>query len=434
MKRYVFWRSPTGKPHRGEDDRFALPLVLEEIRKKASAFGRGVGWMNWIPHYKTCLRPSLVVLDPNEDEVNAADSWDIVQATLIGILKSDGGDKPIGSRAFLREADRRAAEFFRKPLSRYILVTSLSVEQMPTKQISLPKSTVKELASRGQRFSYPDALRNTFPHFAKIELKHKNKLVAVEVRGRSVHDAVNRGLSDLGLLRGLWTLYGRYGSWSVSLSSPTRQKPLGVIHSGPLHTLHHPDGTPVDGPFWYEPEYLDGPFDLFAPSKGWAGVEKSRRWAMRRLKALPYRRELEDILIRFAEALDQVNLDVAFIHLWSILEKLTDTVGANYDETVRRAVWAYDDRTLAAEMLGAMRLHRNRLVHAAHAADQRDQVAYMVKSFVEPHLLRLLRNDFDVVSLEEYGKQLSLPTNMETLKKQRRALGRTIRFLGRKKK
>ena len=206
-------------------------------------------------------------------------------------------------------------------------------------------------------------------------------------------------------------------------------RPLGVIHAGPIHTLHHTDGSLVNDVFWYAPEFFEKR-DLFSPSDGWAAIEKNRKRFMRKLASVPYRKELEDIIGRYVLALDQRNLDIAFLHLWSILEKVTGT-GAkpNYDETVRRSVSFWQDALLAKEMLKAMRVHRNRLVHAARSTKEGDQVGYMIKSFVDPHLLRLLQNSYKVESLEEYGRYLGMPTKLADLQCLQKEMRRNLRYI-----
>ena len=141
-----------------------------------------------------------------------------------------------------------------------------------------------------------------------------------------------------------------------------------------------------------------------------------------------HKRDIEQLLIRYATALSHTNPNTSFLHLWSILERITDTVGAKYDETIERVVWPYIDvdRKLAKEYLGHLRFRRNQYVHSAIQNDEMDQTLYLAKTFVENHLLRLVRNDFNVESLEEYGKFLSLPTNVVTLRKRQRHLSKAI--------
>jgi hypothetical protein len=146
---------------------------------------------------------------------------------------------------------------------------------------------------------------------------------------------------------------------------------------------------------------------------------------------LPYRIDLEQLLIRYAGALEQSDFDVCLLQLWALLEKLTNTVGANYDETIRRTVWPYRDRSAAKESLECVRLRRNRYVHAAKSSDEREQLVYLIKSFIDPHLLYLVRNDFGVATLEEYAAHLALPADPKVLDRQRKQRSRAL-FLIRK--
>jgi hypothetical protein len=252
-----------------------------------------------------------------------------------------------------------------------------------------------------------------------------------------MHEAIERGLNALNLLRGLWSLIA--GSpWTIQIGGLQRRKPIGVIHTGPVHTLHHPDGRLVnDALYWYDPDYTED-LSLFQRVDQWPTIEKQRKWALRRMATFGYRQDLEDLLIRYAVALDQPNLSVAFLQMWSILEKITGTVGANYDETIRRTLWLYSDesRPIAKDMLETLRYRRNKYVHSGGSGQQADQVVYMIKSFVGPHLRTLLGNWFKVCSLQDYGQFLSLPTDVATLRERRRKMGIALRVLqkGRAKK
>ena len=113
--------------------------------------------------------------------------------------------------------------------------------------------------------------------------------------------------------------------------------------------------------------------------------------------------------------------------MWSILERMTDTIGAKYDETIERATWRFDDRGAAKELLGHLRFRRNQYVHAAKSGEKPDQVAYMLKRFVELHLWTLIRNDFRITSFRGYGDFLRLPTNAGVLKERLGQLQRALR-------
>src|SRR5207249_1972975 len=97
----------------------------------------------------------------------------------------------------------------------------------------------------------------------------------------------------------------------------------------------------------------------------------------------------------------------------------------------RRAVWPYskDQRPTAKETLEALRHRRNLYVHSGRGSEEPDQVAYLIKSIVDPHLVKLIQNEFGVGSLKEYGDFLALPTDLDTLEERHRTLARAIEFV-----
>jgi hypothetical protein len=194
--------------------------------------------------------------------------------------------------------------------------------------------------------------------------------------------------------------------------------------------LHLRTGALVDDVFWYEPGYSQDR-KLFKP-QDWTKLDQLRRRAYRSIQAHGYAEELEELIVRYVVALDNPDFDVAFLQLWSLLEKLTDTVGANYDETIKRTSWLFDDRATVRELLGHLRLRRNRFVHAAKTGDKPDQAVYLAKYIIDGHLDFLIRNQVGFTSMQEYGEFLKLPRDGDTAKRRRYLLTKAIRMHGTK--
>jgi len=430
-KQYVFWRAPTGTPYKGTGDQHAPAAVLAELGQTASVTSeKGISWPldSGFHQNRAVACGAAVVIDPDGNGLNESDARSIIWKAIAGVIRKQGGGRAIPPKDVLAHANRIAASHFRKRAADYVLVTSLSVESLPAKRIRMSGCEMAALAERGSRYLLPDALKSrSGDDLLAMHLKSTEYItVRVKTAGRSIHEAADRALDAVNLLRGLWTLFATYGTWTFRFGK-TREDPIGVIHTGPVHTLHRPDGSPAENIFWFEPHYA-GDRKLFRPKSGWPKLDKLRDWAVRRMSRLGHRQDLERLVMRYAQALDQSNLDVAFLQMWAILEKMTDTVGANYDETIRRAIWPFKDRQVAKETLEHLRFRRNQYVHAARSGQGRDQIVYMVKSFVDPHLVRLIRNDFEVESLAEYGEFLGLPAAMGTLEKRRDQLKRAIRL------
>ncbi len=423
-KRYVFWKTPKGTPSKGSDDKHAPMALLAKIGESSSINDEGnVTWEGFsLLMLETAVRLSVVVVDPDGNELNDNDAWPIVHSAIISIIKRDKGGTPVTPSKLIAEADKNAAKHFRKRPVPYVLVSSLTVDSFPCKQIRVGGCEVAPLRTR-QRYPEPKVLG--------LQRRMRGdaisgQLVRVKTEGRTTHEATERALRALDLLRGLWTLFATFGSWSIGFGDRS-PKPIGIIHAGRTHTLHKPDGTPIDDIYWYDPHY---PVEhkTFKPKKGWKELEKSRRWALRRLSRLAYRDALESLIVRYSRALDHANYDISFLHMWSLLEKITDTVGANYDKTIQRTVWMSEEKDIESQLLAALRCQRNQYVHAGTSGDQRDQIAYLVKLFVDAHLIRLIRNDFNVKDLEEYAAYLDLPSNTETLREKHQRLTRVLRM------
>jgi hypothetical protein len=416
---YVFFRDSAGRAATRTDGKHAPTHLLAQMGESSILQeGDRIGWKGW-PYGRNALFSSFMVLEPGEVELNDHDTRMIVWKALEEVAKKAPG-RPLAASEVLKAGDIYASAFFRQPFNKYVLVTSLSVDRFPAKRVAVRSSVIGSLKARGKRYPLPKVLqsashRNYFAEHLKSSLY---QLIRIETQGRSVFEGVDRAFDDLSLLRALWSFGATRGQWKMRLGKGPR-KPIGVIHTGPVHTLHNPDGSPAnDNLYWFNPDYT-GDLDVFKGDHQWQELEKDRRWAMKQIAGLRYGRELAQLFTRYVSALDQSNPNVAFLQLWGILEKLTDTVGGQYDETIKRTCWVYakKSRAVMKETLESLRHHRNRYVHVGSSGQESEELTFLIKSFVDPHLVRLLNNTFKVESLHEYGKFLSYPTDSKMLEK-----------------
>lgn len=154
-----------------------------------------------------------------------------------------------------------------------------------------------------------------------------------------------------------------------------------------------------------------------APDKNWerfvANTNKLVEW----IEKSDFRQELELLVNRYSSALHQSDLHVAFLLLWGILEKLTDTVGGSYETTIDRACRPFQEGKIAKQTLQQLQRRRNDFVHSGGKTAESQMLCYVMKYYVDYHLLSAIRNDYGVQSLEEHGRFLSLPTNRKSLEK-----------------
>ncbi|MFA9479346.1 hypothetical protein ACERK3_13735 [Phycisphaerales bacterium AB-hyl4] len=430
-KRYAFWRMPNGGPYRGVDGKHAPHDVLAGLSKHASVTGKGSlgisSFAFW--QYESAIQNAIVILNPDGVELNENDTGTILRAAILDSLSDLSADEAVKSSKFMTKTNAQASRHFRKTVKDFVLISRLSIDTFPRQRLTINGREVAPLTDNQTYYAFPDVVNKQWVQDSVGFRSDASEWQQIRVKtsGRTIHEATDNALEALHLLRGLWTLIASFGSWSINIGVPER-KAVGIIHAGPIHTLHHPGGQSVKDIYWYERESY-GPRKLFRPKNGWDGLERQRRWAARRLRQLPYQSELEELIVRYVQALDHSDLEVAFLQLWSILEKITATIGGNYDQTIRRCTWIFRDSGVAAEVLNGLRARRNRYVHAAKSDGEWGQNVYAAKSFVEHHLFHLLRNRFGVDTIDEYGEQLSLPRQMNALKKRRHQVKHAIQMV-----
>jgi len=429
--KHCFWRTPEARPYRGIDAKFAPDEILAAWGRKTKVDAKGEtsqeGSFSGL-RLETALKLAFVVVGKDGDELDEDDAWGIARQTLRHQAVRLGGEKPITPADFIREADKLATAFFQQPEKEYVFVTSLSVASLPTKKLQIGGCTVRPLKTR-KKYRVPALVSSgsVWSVYQKHVEQTRYKWVAVTTKGRTPNDAFNRAYEAVALLRALWTFAGTFGSMSLRFGALAPQ-PLAAVHQGPIQTLHHRNGDPVsDEYFWREQDPREDR-QLFDPSSGWAKLEGMRQKLSRRIGRLPYGRDLEQLLLRYVAALDHTNHDVLMLQVWSILERITNLVGARYDELIEMASWIMPDRRLWKQLISGVRLQRNRYVHSSKSAPDADQVAYLAKYILEIHLLALVHNYLKVRSLTEYAEMLALPTEPATLAERKRRLEVALRF------
>jgi hypothetical protein len=425
-KRYAYWRSPSGHAAKGDPAKHAPVAVLKQLGEISEPRPDGaIAWNDFSFHrFESALRSAFVVVQPSGEELNEHDARQILHGAIVAAIKSVGGRKALPEHTIREEADKKASAFFRKSPQGYTLVASLSVASLPFASIDLAGCEVSPLRSR-KRYQPPEVATRDSVIKKHLEAT-RYSLVKVAASGRSEHEAAARSIFAVDLLRAFWSFFST-PSWSISFG---RRKPIGVIYPGPLYTLHDSGRKPFET-YWYD-KHVREDRELYKPDDAkWRKIEENRRWCARRLRGHPFRHDLEGLIVRYVEAVDQPDFDVAFLKMWSILEQVTDSIG-EYDETIRRAGRNYSDHELVRGILQCLRTRRNLYVHSARESEDPDQAVYLVKQIVESHLIDLLRNPDGVRTIEEYAKGLTRSQDLSALRKEHRDLGIAIRALERR--
>ena len=213
---------------------------------------------------------------------------------------------------------------------------------------------------------------------------------------------------ETGTLRGIWNL--KLNSQTVARFSSGPPRPVNEILAGAIHTVHRPDGSLVDPQtYWYEPtvrRYLPA-VDL---TKKWDSITSEERVVRHRIRRSNYGANLASALSRYARALDGSDYESSFLKLWGLLEFLTHTESARYEDTIKRCLFATRDRELERQVLEHLRDRRNHSVHAAPSRESfGDDLLYQLKGYVEWLLKFHLFSRPSFRSLADAAEFLSLP-------------------------
>ena len=331
------------------------------------------------------------------------------------------------TRESLLESLRRfEKEHFSQPEQEYVVIFSLSFRYFKLlRRIQVGGVRLSFHAKPPRKFS-----RKGLHGFASglgPEVPDGYMTVCARVFAKSVYAAHSLAASALEVLRGIWNYENNRGTISIiRIGGSGKWELLNKIRRGPVDTVHLPDGSLATREWWQIP--TSQPCEPRNLSDCWPQMRKTTRWCLRLYKQIPYHEEATAMWLRYAHALDDPDPEGCFLKLWSLLELVTGTKSANYDEMVRRTLFVCQDRELHQLILEHLREQRNALVHSDDGNPRVHECIFQLKRYVEEfiRLHLVLHGRFKTTS--EFGEFLSLPFEPQTLREKRRLYGWALDF------
>lgn len=345
-------------------------------------------------------------------EIPQRQQYVIARQAIIDAVKA-GQATPAG---FLEVVTAKETGYLSEPLQSFVMLTSLSasdLHQMPT--VRLGGATITLSRYPPPRFKSSDAVRR---HQWQEKRFSQRTAVRVHVRERTAQDAFDLAMRQLDLLRAFWNLGLHRGTLRISFGG---SRPLNDIRLGPIHTMHHSDGTAALEWFWYESDFKESEMVRALGAEKRKRVKAEEAWCRARIRRFPQSTVIEDLFVRYCRALDQADQTNAFLQMWSILEDLTGNP-SRYSDLVQRASYLYTDRWYVRLQLEEMRQLRNDLVHSGRGSDRFEELVDQLKGFVEHYLSFLLNHRRNLRTLDELAMFLAQPTDLEALRKRRTSL------------
>lgn len=326
--------------------------------------------------------------------------------------------------------DKKCIQYLQKPSKRFVLFTSLSVDNSLQINPLRIKNIIIKFSSENKNFeSEAEEIVKRAVSSQKLTLPENYLQTRIFVTAKSIYEAADKSLDNLDLIRAIWNFYFNLQTqWQIS--SIGNSKPVNKILTGPIHTIHDPRGKLIsENVWWYDSSYRST-INPLKMKKDLHDLEKFTQIIRNKINKSNYSNKLETALRRYVRSLDEWDWNNSFVKLWSVLELLTNTQYEKYDVTIRRAAFIYEEREYIKQVLENLREYRNSFVHH-NASDSRvESYLFKLKNIVETIISFHLSNQFKFSSIQEASEFLSLPFDKETLVYQKLLRGKALKLFG----
>ena len=127
---------------------------------------------------------------------------------------------------------------------------------------------------------------------------------------------------------------------------------------------------------------------------------------------------------------DYSDYDIAFLKLWSVLEFLTNTLKAKYDNTIKRTAFCFKEYDFHCQVLNHLRDYRNKSVHTGSSDNSGVKIyIYQLKRYVEELLIFHLSTKMKFSNIESASEFLDLSQDAEFLREKCQLYQKAIKFL-----
>lgn len=345
-------------------------------------------------------------------------------------LVTTGTKGSLAPERLIAEINKRAGTYLQTSVSRYVLLTSLSIrfDDEPNRiRIGRDQVIFGNVPPKFHREA--KSLLEKAKHSVYAQPPDDYLPVRIHVSSRSIHEAADTALDHLDLVRAIWNLFYNMKQ-SSRLSFGGKSKPVNKIITGPIHTLHKTNGELLARDiWWYEPSFIE-PITTHNTGQDVDKLNDFMRRVWKQLPKISYSIVVEDALRKYVRALDERNWNNAYLHLWSVLELLTNTLHDSYDVTIRRAAFIFEERDYYFQVLKHLRDYRNHFVHHDASDSGIESYLYQLKNIVEAILRFHLRNNFRFSSIQEAAEFLSLPYKQDDLELRNTMSKNALKFRG----
>lgn len=315
---------------------------------------------------------------------------------------------------------------FNKPLKKYHVVTSISVNQ----NVKIPVVNIE-----GVRISISPSLPKKYESARKKIMQiitreegesvgFIDQYVVVTVCSKTINEAADIALDKLDFVRAIWNFYFNLDKpWRISIGE---HRCINRVKLGQYHSIHDTKGHLATETWWYEPNF-NKPSTTQISIVKWSNASHFFNSNLTLFKKLNYRSDLEKYFINYVRALDSDDLHSSFLKLWVVIEQIT---GTTYREKkIGRAARIYSNLDFSLEIINYLRNFRDKAVHHNSSSHDIETILFHLKYIVEDHLSRLLGNKYKFESVNDFREFWDLPMSLIQIEKAQKELKNKMKRL-----
>lgn len=233
--------------------RHRINLLAEKLEQARLGPGRfeALGYERFVPVLITAIE---------FDQLSNIARHQIVHSAVERASKSP----PITEDALIRAVRAEEARYRRKKLSSYVVLTQISGRWASRRVARLREATVTLTETLPDRFLRERAGVPEGPRH-RPKAPRRSYWARVRVEARSPAEALEFGLWNLDVLRGIWIWALTARRYTISFGEP---RPLAPLVVGPLHTVHEPTGKLATSPGWFKLGYVPPSHPLVLDQSG----------------------------------------------------------------------------------------------------------------------------------------------------------------------
>jgi len=376
---------------------FNLKVVLDKLHGISEINDEGkVGFKGFdFTEYRRLL--SQIICFP--DSAKHTNTKSLVSSALKNCILTEN----ITEQYFLQQLKLELKNKLATPERTYYVLTSINLEIMDIQTEGWKFLDCEIEFIKGDYHSKfngrEEVINDLGSNFSKNSTPLGYTRVEIKVKSRSKSEAINRGIDALNLFRALACIETNH----VGFIAGDLYQAINKVRLGKVHTLHDADGKALSYPIHFEPTFKKS--NLERP-KDTAIFQKNIKFYAESIDNKQFSSDLENALLRYVDALDESDNNVAVTKLWGALESLVVCGQSNCDLMPDRIAARYADFELTKQIVMHIREYRNTLIHKGARDDESIFRAYNLQNFLRSLLGFYVSNSHSFTSLEEANKFL----------------------------